>query len=63
MVRGAHGADESGVKKNERRARDDVDEQHARPVIDVEVERLVARHERRQLVLTRRHLDRRRPVV
>ena len=63
LVCGAHGADEAGVEEDERRARDDVDEQHTRPVVDAEVERLVPRNQRRQLVRARRHLDgrRRRP--
>ena len=49
-VRRSHGADENGVEGDQRGARDDVDEDDSRPVVDVEVDRLVARYERRQLV-------------
>jgi len=58
-----HGADKTGVKDDERRARDDVDEDHSRPVVHVVVHGLVASHERRLLVSTCRDFHSRCDVV
>ena len=55
----AHGADERRVEDYERRARNEVDEDDAEPVVDVEVDVLVTGDERREVVQTRRHRRRR----
>jgi len=58
-----HGADEAGVEDDQRRARDDVDENHSRPVVHAVVDGLVASDERRLLVPTRRDFHSRRDFV
>jgi len=59
----SHGADEACVEDDQRRARNDVYEKHARPVVDVVVDRLVTRDVGRLFIPARRHLNSRRTIA
>ena len=63
FTRSSHGANETGVQNDQRRARNDVDKNHPQPVVYVVVDRLVALDERRELVLTSGDFDSRRTAV